>query len=91
MAQNETVVEDSFKRDDFLYELVHTAEGRWKVFCWNTFGKTEEEGGWDCHWEDEGVYSGGKMEGGRYIGSTYTPHTKETARAEFERWRPSNG
>lgn len=82
MAQNETVVEDSFKSGDFLYELVHTAEGQWKIFCWNTYGKTEEEGSWDCHWEDEHY---------KDSSDSWRLHTKETARKEFERWRPTHG
>lgn len=66
----------------FTYDLCKSVNGRWTVVCWKHVSGAEGDEELEYHWESAGVVT--QDDGLR---QKRTPHTEETARAEFERWR----
>lgn len=83
MATIETYTQTDIAGQTFTYDLDRSEEGRWSVNCWKHTDEAGDTGdGFDHHWESRGVTIEVRGHSQRQ-----TPHTEETARAEFERWR----
>jgi len=83
MATIETYTKTDIAGQTFTYDLDKIEYGRWAVNCWkHVEGEGDTGDGFEHSWESTGVVT---EDDGMH--QKRVPHTEETARAEFERWR----